>query len=209
MLSTTSVEPGSVEGLWRFTSADFDAATARCGPLESTLAQRGHGLSVPSLIFHSVEGRWRRFGPRRFVAETPGMGRTEVDWRLERGRWVISRIREHSDLIPDTTVSPAFRELASRMAIDRGRAPAADDLSADTMSWYRTSEPIAVLWRRYGKYGPPRTLDPSEIQQYAWIGSVRVYAERGHLRGPMVVYVPVGTYLYQPYQTEGDEPCPE
>jgi hypothetical protein len=193
-------------GEWRFTAADVQPASEYCGPLWGTLGHSIHAMRVSSLVFQAFEGRWSVSGPRRYSstarARDQVIGRADVEWRLEDGRWVISEIEQHDYAEPPRPPD----SLALAMERDRGRSPEASDVTADTTQWFRDNEPISVDRHRYSKYGLPRSLERHEIQQYGWVDSIRVYTEAGS-SCPTVVYVPVGPFEYQPYQTEALECC--
>jgi hypothetical protein len=169
----------------------FGGGNAEVGPRE------------PSLVARAMESRrpWPYVGRLRFVPPGARAGSPDfVEWRRERGAWVVSRVgelyyyhysprvigRQPPDPTRDTTAGNGL-PLERRLAVDT--------------RWFRNGEPISVAYRRYEKSGLPRLLDDSLLVRYGSLGVVPVFAPRGE-RGsgdPPLLFVPVAPGEYQPY----------
>jgi hypothetical protein len=163
-------------------------------------------LSFETLFPWRSEERWRVRSPTRFEAveeirvSTPAF----IEWRRERGGWVISTMSEdrlHFPRLlgvdaqggrPDPVVyPPAMIPLASESRFARGEG------------WYENHEPIVWMGRRFTKYGLPRILRSGEVTRLGSYRRVGIYVESGTTGFQEVIYTSVTSTEFQPYQNTG------
>lgn len=167
----------------------FTGTVGDVGPVETTLGMQTR--------MH--RGAWRYAGRLRFVPPgEPVSSPTYVEWRRERGAWVVSRVGEEYYYDP-----PVLGQEKPDPTLD---TTAGNDLPlerrlAANQQWYRDHEPIVIHGRRYTKYGLPRPLDEGLLRRYGSRGVVPVFVERA-VEGDRaeVMYVLVAPGEYQPYQ---------
>jgi hypothetical protein len=75
---------------------------------------------------------------------------------------------------------------------------------AGSETWYINTEPIQFNGRRYVKYGLPRILGTSDVNNVGTVNNVSVFAEpSANAQRPEVIYVPTRPGCeFQPYQIE-------
>jgi hypothetical protein len=75
---------------------------------------------------------------------------------------------------------------------------------AGAETWYINTEPIQFNGRRYVKYGLPRILGTSDVNNVGTVNNVSVFAEpSANAQRPEVIYVPTRPGCeFQPYQLE-------
>lgn len=161
-----------------------------------------HG-QIDGLLITVVEvngqRRWRLVGRNRFVPPgAPASSPVFVEWRRERGGWVISAFGDERFC---GHPMPGY-ELGDVVPVRVLPAPAQPAHAADE-PWYVASELLHFDVQLYAKYGAPRELRPTEVEPVGWKGDVRVYAEKGLARSPLVLYVPSAPDIYQPYMAFG------
>ena len=164
------------------------------GPIETTMGMQARIHRRP----------WRYLGRLRFVPPgEPATSSTYVEWRRERGTWVLSRAGELY-YYSSPVLGESASYLASRDTTAGNGLPLERRLAAGTQ-WFRDSEPIFVANSRYTKYGLPRPLPDSLLVRYGSVGTVPVYVERGVASRYVgeVIYVLVNPGEYQPYQGIG------
>lgn len=179
----------------------FDSDVAVDPVWDSFLADQ-HG-QIDGLLISAVDSDrqrpWRRVGGSRFVPPgAPASSRVFVEWRRERGRWVISAFGDERFCGPRL---PGY-ELGEAVPVRSLPAPARPAYAADER-WYVNSETLRFDGQRHMKYGQPRDLQPSDLEPVGWKGDVCVYAEKGRTRSPEILYVPAAPDSYQPYQAYG------
>ncbi|HEX9937849.1 MAG TPA: hypothetical protein VGB15_12030 [Longimicrobium sp.] len=76
--------------------------------------------------------------------------------------------------------------------------------NAASATWYINNEPITFNGRRYVKYGLPRVLGATDVNNVGNVQGVAAFAEpSANAEAPEVIYVPVGSRCeFQPYQIE-------
>ena len=159
------------------------------GPVETTLRMQTLAHRRP----------WRYAGRYRFVP--PGEGAaspTWVEWRRERGTWVISRVGEQYYYSP-RVIGVDVHDRATRDTTAGNDLPLERRLAAN-QQWYRDNEPVVIAGHRYTKYGLPRPIDDGLLRRYGSVGTVPVFVERALDGGAEVMYVLVAPGEYQPYQ---------
>jgi hypothetical protein len=199
-------------GVWRFRASETARAMRQCGPLWRSFLFRPEGQPIGSILSLSWERErpWRYVGRNRFVPRGPShyVGRGAppsaafVEWRRERGRWVIAAFGDESYAGPrllGTVLSDVMREPR--------QPPPPEPRYAGPTRWYQENAPISFEGPRYIKYGRPRPLPPRDLEPIGWHGHVRVYAQRGQARSPSILYVPVDPENYQPYESPGVDEC--
>jgi hypothetical protein len=168
----------------------FTGTVGDVGPVETTLGMQ--------MRMH--DGPWRYAGRLRFVPPgEPASSPTYVEWRRERGSWVVSRVGEQYYYFPRVLGVDAH-DRASRDTTAGSGLPLERRLAAE-QRWYRENAPITVGGRRYIKYGLPRPLPDSVLTRFGTVGVVPVYVERSEEERPWVVYVLATPGQYQPYET--------
>lgn len=162
------------------------------GPAENTLTMEAQWSRRP----------WRYAGRLRFVAPgKPASDPTYVEWRRERGRWVVSRIGERYYYEPRLAgVDAAYLATSDTTA---GNGLPLERRLAGTTDWFRESHAIVVRGRRYTKYGAPRTVESGELSRFGNLGVVPIFVERGAEATPMILYALTAPGEYQPYMTYG------
>lgn len=154
-----------------------------------------------ALVMQATESRrpWRYVGRLRFVPPGARTGSPNfVEWRRERGAWVVSRIGEPYHYSPRVIGQPSD---PTRDTIAGNWLPLERRLAAGTR-WYRDNETIRVARRSYTQYGRPRALADSTLERYGSLGVVPVFVDRdwrGHEPVEMI-YVLVAPGEYQPYE---------
>lgn len=96
----TTHSPGrSTTGTWRFSAAGLEEAARVTGPLFEVLDIDYEGQPIGRLA-HQVMHRgtaWRRVYGNRFVPPgAPASSPVFVEWRRERGTWVVSAIGDEA-----------------------------------------------------------------------------------------------------------------
>ena len=165
------------------------------------------GPSENALVMQAMESPrpWRYVGRGRFVPTGARAGSPNfVEWRRERGTWVVSRVGESYDYSP-RVIGREPPDPTRDITAGNG-LPLERRLAADTR-WYQNNEPIVVAYRRWVKYGLPRLQDDSLLVRYGSLGVVPVFARRGYRERPDLLYVPVAPGEYQPYETHGHSVC--
>lgn len=176
----------------------FGGKLGHVGPIETTMGMQARIHRRP----------WRYVGRLRFVPPgEPATSPTFVEWRRERGAWVLSRAGESYYYFP-RVLGESASYLASRDTTAGNRLPPERRLAAGTQ-WYQSNEPIHVADQRYIKYGLPRPLADSLLVRYGSVGTVPVYVARGDegRYAADVIYVLVTPGEYQPYETTGGSIC--
>jgi hypothetical protein len=175
----------------------FGGVIGDVGPVETALVMQAMENTRP----------WRYVGRLRFVPPGARAGSPNyVEWRRERGAWVVSRVGEPYAYFPRVLGRPMPDPTRDTTA---GRGlPLERRLASDTR-WFRDNEAITIAYRRYVKFGLPRPVADSLLVRYGSLGVVPVFAARAERRYPGVVYVPVAPGEYQAYETFGHSICRE
>lgn len=167
----------------------FTGTLGSVGPVETTLGMQ--------LRIH--RSPWRYAGRLRFVPPgEPASSPTFVEWRRERGAWVVSRVGEQYYYQPP--VVGRSKPDPTRDTLAGNDLPLERRLAAD-QPWYRENATVTIARHRYIKYGLPRPLPDSVLARYGSVGAVPVYVERGKEDEPWVLYVLAAPGQYQPYET--------
>lgn len=187
-----------------FEPASTLAAISEGGPICSSFGGvvGNVGPAETVLVMQATESRrpWRYVGRLRFVPPGARTGSPNfVEWRRERGAWVVSRVGEpyhYSPRLIGRQPPGPTRDTTAGNGLPLERR-----LAAGTR-WYRDNETIRVAGRRYTKYGLPRALADSALERYGSLGVVPVFVERNWRgREPVeVVFVLVAPGEYQPYE---------
>lgn len=210
---TTHSPSAARVGIWRFRGSETLAAMSECGPLFRSFLYNPHGQPIGSIRYWVMDPTdpWRHAGGQRFVP--PASAREEisdhlprpaafVQWRIERGRWVVSAFGDES-VAAHRRVGPTA---------SGARHPPAGSLVApvyaEGLTWYQEHQPLQVEGHRYVKYGIPRPLEPSQLEPFSWHGPVQIFVERGRVSRPDIIYVPASADTYQPYETYTVYACP-
>lgn len=168
----------------------FTGTLGSVGPVETTLGMQ--------LRIHRRP--WRYAGRLRFVPPgEPASSPTFVEWRRERGSWVVSRVGEQYYYFP-RVIGVEVQDRATRDTTAVNDLPLERRLAAD-QPWYRENATVTIASHRYIKYGLPRPLPDSVLTRFGSVGVVPVYVERGKEGEPGVVYVLAAPGQYQPYET--------
>jgi hypothetical protein len=204
---TTRRGDDATPGLWRFGPADLVRAIDHPGPLCETFSRGGDAMPFQSLRY---QGRgephpWLRVGAFHFVPPGASSGSaTFVRWRREDGRWVIDAIG--GEVAARTRL---LGRALTEVVRDLGGPPPADEGYAAGAAWYESNLPLVVGDERLDKYGLPRGIPADLLLRYGFVDGVAAYAEAGTEREkPSVLYVPVSTGMYQPYQFMTSTGCP-
>lgn len=204
---------GDDVGIRRFRGPEAAAAMALCGPLWNAFRFSPEGVTVGSLRLWAEESiAWRATGPARFApAGRPAFMHRDgsfvssafVEWRRERGRWVIAALGHETfegRRVLGTTLDDVTRTRRVRLPISPAYAGIED--------WFLNNGLITFKGRRYIKYGLPRSaIEPNLLQPVGWHGAVRVYAETGFAEMPGTLLIPASPGTYQMYNQAGDG-CP-
>lgn len=177
--------------------ASFGGPTAEVGPDEATLVMQVMDHPRP----------WRYVGRQRFVpAGAPAESPSWVEWRRERGAWVVSRIGEEYVYFPRVVGRSMERDL-SRDTTVGNELPLERRLAANAR-WFTDNGQITVGGRRYTPYGLPVRIDDHELRRYGSVDVVPVFVERVNPDDPAsVVYVLYAPGQYQRYQSFGNSVC--
>jgi hypothetical protein len=205
--------PGAVVRHHRFEPDGTLRAISEGGPVCSSFGGviGDVGPVETALVMQAMQSRrpWRYVGRLRFVPPGARAGAPNfVEWRRERGAWVVSRVGEPYHYVP--RVIGRVPPDPTRDTTAGNGLPLERRLAAGTR-WFRDNEPIIVAYRRYIKYGLPRPLADSLLVRYGSVGVVPVFVERGERERDLwpVVYVLVTPGEYQPYETYGHSVCRE
>jgi hypothetical protein len=172
----------------------FDGGTVEARPADNTLTVQAMDHPRP----------WRYVGRQRFVPRGARDGSPVwVEWRRERGTWVVSRVGEEYRYVP-RVIGETTEHDPSRDTTAGNELPLEQRVAAGT-SWYRDHEPITFVGRRFVKYGLTRMFSEGELVRYGSVGVVPVFVDRGQERRaiPPVIYLLAAPGEYQPYQTFG------
>jgi hypothetical protein len=203
--------PGGVRVvIQRFPASETVEALSSRDPLcRSFFRGGGEVETVPTTIagwLSAESARWRRIG-RRFVPRgAPASSPTFVEWRRERGTWVISAFGDEDEYVTPEPGAPRrivrrSRETGPLLALplpEDGR-DAAPPAGRDVL-WIDGSPRVP--------YGPPARLGNGDVTRIGWVEGVPVYAEPTAAATAEVIYVALdGEGAFQPYRTAGNYPC--
>lgn len=212
----TTHRPSSEQvGTWRFPGAQTLPAMANCDALYWSFLYNPHAQPLGSLRFwmENQDARWRYTGAGRFVPPSsfrriqPDLfpdSTVFVEWRREKGRWVVSAFGD--DGFAD---DPAPRDTVPEPKVDPATPPAEGAAYAAGLPWYEQHMPVRLRGHLYTKYGNPRPLERSELEPLGWFERVQVFVEKGQASRPSVIYLQPAPGVYQPYQTYDINDCPD
>lgn len=167
------------------------------------------GAAETVLVMQAMEHPrpWRYVGQQRFVpSDAPAGSPAWVEWRRERGAWVVSRIGEEYPYFPRLLGRTLEREI-SRDTSAGDNLPIERRLATSTR-WYDRQEPLIVGVNRFYKYGLPVVIGDDDLRRFGSVDAVPVFVERGAPYDvPSVVYVLAAPGQYQPYQVFGHSVC--
>ncbi|MBB4638108.1 hypothetical protein [Longimicrobium terrae] len=201
---------GDDVGVQRFRGSEAAAAMALCGPLWKAFRFSPEAVTIGSLRLWADDSTpWRATGPSRFAPA----GRPEfmelgdsfvssafVEWRRERGRWVIAALG-HETFGGLRVLGTEIEDVTRTRRVRLPASPA----YAGTEGWFLNNELISFEGRRYLKYGLPRSsIEPDLLEGVGWHGAIRIYAETGFADMPGHLYIPVSPGMYQTYNQAGD-----
>jgi hypothetical protein len=212
LVQTFRDRPETPPGEWRIPAAETLRAISVGGPLcwsfEPTIGDVGpfEGAMVMRAMAHPRG--WRRVGDRRYVPPgEPAGSPAFVEWRREEGAWVVATVgEEEMYLPPELPTRPRNEAKRDRPGQPRPAVPDEQRFAADA-GWYLRHEPILFERLYHYKNGAPRQIGDDELERFASLGDVGIYAEAGTGGGPGVLYVPVRPGYYQPYYGFGAFPC--
>jgi hypothetical protein len=189
--------------VWRFRGPETAAALAGCGPLRRSFLFNPEGMPLGSLTSSAFEYRepWRAVGANRFVPRRSARSAAFVEWRRERGRWVVAAFGDESYAVPRLVGA----ELSDVMRQPPPAEPP-EPVYATGQTWFEHNEPFRFNGHLYVKFGMPRPRESGLLEPVGWRGRMRVCKEAG-AAVPVVLYVPVGPGIYQSFQGNTVDQC--
>jgi len=204
---------GDRVSIWHFSANETTQALAPEGPLCPSFFRGGGEVgTLPTTIagwLSDESPRWRRVGLRFVPRGAPASSPTFVEWRRERGRWVISAFGDEGEYATPRSAAP--RTLVRRSPATGPLLvlplPAGERYAA-AAPWFLSSEPLWLAGLPRLKYGLPVHLGSGDVTRIGSVEGVAVYAEPSAAATAEVIYVAVDNEgTFQPYYPASNYYC--